>query len=232
MPTTTTDFLADLRRVGPITKAGSMNQDQKAAYLRDRGWKQLRSRGTQRWQSRSGLSATLLSAAAYQLQADLDANAGIDIPERPGRRCRSSCQATNTRDTMTTTIDSVIYRRVPTNTRPHHPRQQRTEATLQRRRHAALHERVALHQTHTRSDSRGARPRQRKNNNMTTKYCSDEQLERVINTPSTPCAASCGVPLATLNLINGDTWRPAQFASSLSRFPCGQAACWPRGRRV
>jgi hypothetical protein len=101
---------------------------------------------------------------------------------------------------------------------------------LRRRQHAALHERVALHQTHTRSDSRGARPRQRKNNNMTTKYCSDEQLERVINTPSTPCAASCGVPLGTLNLINGDTWRPAQFASSLSRILCDQAACWPRGR--
>jgi hypothetical protein len=40
---------------------------------------------------------------------------------------------------------------------------------------------------------------------MTTKYCTDEQLEQVINTPSTPCAASCGVPLSTLNLINGDT---------------------------
>lgn len=79
---------------------------------------------------------------------------------------------------------------------------------------------------------KGARPRQRKNNNMTTKYCSDEQLEPVINTPSTPWTASCGVPLGTLNLINGDTWRPAQFASSLSRFLCDQAACWPRGRRV
>jgi hypothetical protein len=45
----------------------------------------------------------------------------------------------------------------------------------------------------------------RKGKIMKTRYCSDDQLEQVINTPSTPCAASCGVPLSTLNLINGDT---------------------------
>jgi hypothetical protein len=45
----------------------------------------------------------------------------------------------------------------------------------------------------------------RKGKIMTTRYCSDEQLEQVINTPSTPCAASCGVSLGTLNLINNDT---------------------------
>jgi hypothetical protein len=40
---------------------------------------------------------------------------------------------------------------------------------------------------------------------MSTKYCSDEQLERAIGAPSKQCAAPCGVPLSNLNLIGGDT---------------------------
>jgi hypothetical protein len=45
----------------------------------------------------------------------------------------------------------------------------------------------------------------RKGKAVKTKYCSDEQLTQLIDAPSTPCAALCGVPLSPLNLISGDT---------------------------
>jgi hypothetical protein len=50
-----------------------MSKAQRAAYLKRHGWRMVHSRKQQRWQSRSGIQATLAGAVTIQLLADMEA---------------------------------------------------------------------------------------------------------------------------------------------------------------
>jgi hypothetical protein len=54
-------------------KVQQMSKADRAAYLKSRGWWQMSTSGSQRWQDKSGTSATLSGACAIQLARDAGA---------------------------------------------------------------------------------------------------------------------------------------------------------------
>jgi hypothetical protein len=68
-----TDLLDSVRRAEATARAERTAKDQKAAYLRSRGWR-LNGGKSQRWLSDNGISATLTGAAALHLIQDLQAD--------------------------------------------------------------------------------------------------------------------------------------------------------------
>jgi hypothetical protein len=63
----TDDTLALVR----AASVASMSKDQRADYLRGRGWRRLDSRKQQKWMAPSGLTATLAGACQLQVLADM-----------------------------------------------------------------------------------------------------------------------------------------------------------------
>jgi hypothetical protein len=64
----TDDTLRQVRSAAVQT----MSKDQKAAWLRSRGWRRSKPGKQQRWHSPNGLTTTLAGAVTIQVLADLD----------------------------------------------------------------------------------------------------------------------------------------------------------------
>jgi hypothetical protein len=62
----------DALRLVRAAKLAAMDKDQRAAYLRAAGWRCINNRKQQRWQSASGIVATLAGAVQLQALAELE----------------------------------------------------------------------------------------------------------------------------------------------------------------
>jgi hypothetical protein len=66
--------LDTLRLAEARVRAKRLGKEQKYFYLRQRGWRRVRSGGTQTWRDLEGKEATLAGATVLQLQRDMNAS--------------------------------------------------------------------------------------------------------------------------------------------------------------
>ena len=67
-----TDLSDDTIRLVHAATIAQMSRPEREQYLRSRGWRRLNPGKQQRWQSLSGITATLAGAVQLQAMADLE----------------------------------------------------------------------------------------------------------------------------------------------------------------